>query len=81
MRHYFGGKFKTIINEDDDNAITTEMEGGSAWTLVLGGRIKPAGYPLLLDGSMAFGLNDESEYDWTFKFGIQLLPQAPNADW
>ena len=81
MKHHFGGEIKIPISEDETD--TEKLGGeGSAWALILGSRIKPKGYPILLDGSIAFGLSgDKNEYDWQFKLGVQLLPQSPDAEW
>lgn len=64
-----------------DNDVQSDVEGGSVWDFIIGGRVKPRDYPVVMDMSMAFGATSRSEYDWQFKLGLQILPQSPEAEW
>lgn len=74
MLQYFGGKRK--IGDIEEN-----LESHSDWTFILGLRLKPKGYPILLDNSLTFGINSDNALEWQYKVGLQILPQSPNADW
>jgi len=79
MRHLFGGVEKVPIA--DDEVQKNELQDATIWNIAFGPRIKPKGYPLLIDCLLAFGLSEKSDYDWKFRTGIQLLPQSPDAEW
>jgi len=79
LNQFFSGKIK--YEKDNEEIETKEIPGGSAWNLILGARLKPKGYPILFDASISLGLSEKSPYDWRIKFGTQLQPQSPNAEW
>ncbi len=77
MLQYFGGKRKIIKTGEE----IASMGSHSDWAVILGLRLKPEGYPILLDNSLTFGINRDNALEWQYKVGLQILPQSPNADW
>jgi hypothetical protein len=82
MKQYFSGQRKTEITVNDNSTETfASMGQGSSWTFLFGVRLKPQGYPVLLDNSLAFGTGNMNNLDFTYRIGVQILPQSPNAEW
>ncbi|MHA1344694.1 MAG: hypothetical protein ACTSQG_11950 [Promethearchaeota archaeon] len=82
MRQLLKSTVSKIKYSNGDTEKFTD-DGGASWTFLIGSRIKPIGYPILLDSSLAFGTGKDAykSFDWQFKLGVQLLPQSPNAEW
>ena len=70
----FGGKEKI-------GDTTSDYGNGSAWNLNFACRIKPRGYPVIWDNSIAIGLSSGSPYDWQFKTGVQFQPISESPEW
>ncbi len=77
MLQYFGGKSMDIIGSSNEQTLGK----GTGWIFLLGLRLKPKGYPILLDNSFKFGSGSRNTLTWQYQIGLQILPQSPNADW
>ncbi len=81
MKQYLNGGATKTKNPITGEWTKTDIPASSGWVLFLGSRVKPQGYPVVLDTSLSFGLNRDAEYDWQFKIGVQILPSGENAEW